>query len=51
MVNTDNRFVVVEDFSHVFSLLNAEELLSHSQDVTGSVQPIFKRGNIFRNIP
>ena len=51
MVNTDNRFIVVEDLNHVFSLLNAEKLLSHLQDVTGSAQPIFKRGNIFRNIP
>ena len=30
MVNTGNRFVVVEDLNHVFSLLNAEKLLSHS---------------------
>ena len=51
MVNPDNRFVVAEDLNHVFSLLNAEKHLSPSQDVTGSVQPIFKRGNIFRNMP
>ena len=51
MVFTGNRFVLVEDLNHVFSFLNAEKLLSHSQDVTGSVQPIFKRGNKFGNTP
>ena len=48
MVNTGNHFIVVEDLNHVFSPLNAEKLLS---DVTGSVQPIFKRGNKFGNMP
>ena len=51
MANADNRFVIIEGLNHVFSLLNAEKLLSHSQDVTGSVQPIFKRRNKFGNLP
>ena len=37
MVNTGNRFVVVEDFTLV--------------RCDWSVQPIFKRGNKFGNIP
>ena len=44
-------FVVIEDLNHVFSLLNQEKLLSHSQDVTGSVQSIFKRRSRFENLP
>ena len=44
-------FVVIEDLNHVFSLLNPEKLLSHSQNVTGSVQSIFKRRKRFENLP
>ena len=47
MVNTDNCFVVVEDLNHVFSLLSAEKLLSHSQNMSGSVQLIFERRSKF----
>ena len=39
MANADNRLVVIDDLNHVFSLLNAEKLLSLSQDVTRRVQP------------
>ena len=50
MVNTDNYFVVVEDLNHAFNLLDAEKLLSHPQDVTGSVHHIFKSGKKFGNM-
>ena len=44
-------FVVIEKLSHVFSLLNEEKLLSHSQDVTRNAQSNFKRKNKCGNLP
>ena len=48
MINTDNRFAVVENPNHVFSLFNAEKLLVRCD---WKCTTIFKTGNKFGNIP
>ena len=50
MASVANHFAAIKNLNHAFSLLNAEKFLSHSQGVTGSVQPIFRRRNKFANL-
>ena len=45
-----NRSVFILLLSQFSNLLIAEKLLSHSQDVTSNVYPIFKSTNTFGNL-